>query len=45
MTTLLGGLLRAEFCLFGDNAYVNAAIMTTPCIAVSGGSEDAYNFH
>jgi hypothetical protein len=37
----LGGLLHAEFCLFGDNAYVNADFMANPCIDVYGGSKDA----
>ncbi len=36
------GILAPELCLFGDNAYLNAAyMMATPFAAVSGGSRDA----
>ena len=38
------GFLRPGYCLFGDNAYVNAPYMCTPWRIVSGGPKDAMNF-
>ena len=32
-------------CIYGDNAYMNCAYMTTPFKAVSGGLRNAYNFY
>jgi hypothetical protein len=31
--------------LFGNNAYLNTQYMTTPYSAVSGGTNNAYNFY
>ena len=36
--------LRPGFCLFGDNAYVNAPYMCTPWRNVGSGPKDAMNF-
>ena len=38
------GFLRPGYCLFGDNAYVNAPYMCTPWRNVSSGPKDGMNF-
>lgn len=39
------GILAPGLCLFGDNAYINTPFMATPYPAVSGGTQDYYNFY
>lgn len=42
---LEGGLLAPGLCIFGDNAYLNTPYLATPYAAVTGGTQDAYNFY
>lgn len=37
--------IKPGLCLYGDNAYVNAAFMSVPFKGVTGGPKDAYNFY
>ena len=42
---LEGGLLKKDFCIFGDNAYVNTMYMATPYQNSMAGDNDDYNFY
>ena len=42
---LENGLLAPGFCLFGDNAYLNAPYIATPYTGSVSTSKDAYNFY
>lgn len=44
-TRLEQGLLLPGFCIFGDNAYLNALYLATPYSNVSSRSKDNYNFY
>ena len=39
------GLLKKDFCIFSDNAYVNALYMATPYRNATAGDNDDYNFY
>ncbi len=39
------GILAPGLCLFRDNAYLNTPYLATPYVAVSGGTQDLYNFY
>ena len=39
------GLLKKDFCIFGDNAYVNTLYMATPYRNATAGNNDDYNFY
>ena len=42
---LEGGLLKNDFCIFGNNAYVNTMYMATPYRNAMTGDNDDYNFY
>ena len=42
---LEGGLLKKDFCIFGDNVYVNKMYMATPYRNAMAGDNDDYNFY